>query len=194
MRTSLRSSLLAGRGSSFALALPRIRSDCPYDGPFTDAARAAGPLLLILAVIPFIFADAGLASASAPPAAAGPVKLAFTPLPAALGGFILGAAAVAHHAVAGRVLGFSGIARAALTGAPDRHLWRFFLLIGMVVGGLIAPYVLLDGANASAAVFDSFPPTYSYARAAVGGLQIGVGTALGNGCTVIAAPPLAHLS
>jgi len=46
----------------------------------------------------------------------------------------------------------------------------------MVAGGLIAAAV-------SPAAFDILPASYTWQRAALGGLLIGLGSALGNGCT-----------
>ena len=93
-------------------------------------------------------------------------------LAALLGGALIGLAASALLLLNGRVLGVTGIV-AGLAG-PDFR-WRALFVAGMLLGGL-AVAVLKPGA------FDST----AHGPAAVliaGGLLVGFGTRLANGCT-----------
>ena len=96
---------------------------------------------------------------------------AFTPVHAAFGGALIGLAASVFILGAGRIAGISGIA-AGLTQGPDR-LWRAAFLIGLVVSPL-----LLHGLPSSLDLSFRNPPLL-----VIGGLLVGGGTRLANGCT-----------
>lgn len=99
----------------------------------------------------------------------------FTPLPALLGGAIIGLAASLFALTHGRVAGvsnlFAGIFR---PGIHDRWL-RIAFVLGLIVSGL-AFRVLRPAAFES-----GWSPTLPFAMAA--GLLVGFGTQLGSGCT-----------
>lgn len=54
--------------------------------------------------------------------------------------------------------------------------WRFLLVAGLVAGGITAA-ALFPGS------FDVLPASYTLQRAVTGGVLVGAGAAMGNGCT-----------
>ncbi|GAX80738.1 hypothetical protein CEUSTIGMA_g8173.t1 [Chlamydomonas eustigma] len=100
----------------------------------------------------------------------------FAPGHAALGGLLLGVATVAQLLLNGRVLGMSGVLKGLFV-QKDPGSGRLAL-----VAGLTAAAIPLSMLMPSA--FTPLPDsTFSLTRAAVGGLLVGFGAALGNGCT-----------
>lgn len=94
---------------------------------------------------------------------------------AALGGILIGVAAVLLLAVLGRIAGISGIAGSLLRrGVTDRG-WR----LAFVAGLLIAPLLLwlLHGDSGIGA------PQVSLPWMVLAGLLVGFGTGVGSGCT-----------
>ncbi len=99
----------------------------------------------------------------------------FTPLSAAVGGALIGLAAVLLMLLAGRVAGISGILSGCLaTGNGDRG-WRLAFLGGLI----LAP---LTGAVAGYGLTAPRMPT-SLGVIVAAGLLVGFGTRLGGGCT-----------
>lgn len=98
----------------------------------------------------------------------------FTPVPALAGGLLIGAAAVLLLWLNGRIAGISGILGQGLA-LRERPLWPWLFLAGLVLGSALyawfAPEPVLPRAG--------FP---AWALVA-GGLLVGYGTTLGNGCT-----------
>ncbi|GLC36551.1 hypothetical protein PLESTM_000459200 [Pleodorina starrii] len=113
-------------------------------------------------------------SAAASATAGGYTLLSFTPLTAVLGGLLLGIATAGKLLSTGRVLGISGAVKGLVTG--DLAAWRFTFLLGMGLGS-VALAGLLPGA------FEVLPQSFPIWRAALAGLLVGFGSALGNGCT-----------
>lgn len=101
----------------------------------------------------------------------------FTPLPALAGGLLIGGAATGLMLFNGRVAGISGIAKGLLAACPTprERFWRVAFLVGLVLGGAGMVWVLPQATAASL----SLNPL----QMAVGGLLVGVGTAMGSGCT-----------
>lgn len=100
----------------------------------------------------------------------------FTPLSATLGGLLIGAGAVLLLAANGRIAGISGIMGDLLPPRPAADwTWRLAYVVGLVAGILV--YALADGA----------PPTITFSASLptiiAGGLLVGAGTILANGCT-----------
>jgi hypothetical protein len=100
----------------------------------------------------------------------------FTPISAFVGGALIGSAAVLLLLLDGRVAGVSGIAGRLLNPRalpPGDAAWRILFLVGLVIGaglyGLFAPVAIHLQA--------SWPVLIA------GGLLVGFGTQLGNGCT-----------
>lgn len=97
----------------------------------------------------------------------------FTALESTLGGVLIGLAAVLLMAFNGRIMGVSGIASAAIKGGAGRS-WQVAFLIGTVLGPVC--YSLIFG-TIEMVMVASLP------LLAVAGLLVGLGTALGSGCT-----------
>lgn len=98
----------------------------------------------------------------------------FTPLASLGGGVLIGLAAVALMALHGRIAGATGVLSGAVApSAPDERGWRLAMIAGMVVGA----FALV------ATVGVEFAVPVSAAALVLGGLIVGVGTGLANGCT-----------
>eukprot|EP01025_Chloroclados_australasicus_P022749 TRINITY_DN2332_c1_g2_i1.p1 TRINITY_DN2332_c1_g2~~TRINITY_DN2332_c1_g2_i1.p1 ORF type:complete len:471 (+),score=45.89 TRINITY_DN2332_c1_g2_i1:142-1413(+) len=106
--------------------------------------------------------------------AAGKTALAFTPWECLLGGMSLGVVSDGKLAINGKILGISGIIKGLLNGNMD--LWRILFFVGFGVGSFgVAQFM--------PTAFDALPATFTNQRAAVAGLLVGLGSAIGNGCT-----------
>lgn len=108
------------------------------------------------------------------------VETAFTPWASLGGGVLIGLSAVMVMALFGRIAGIAGITQGALGGviplsgaAKDRD-WRWAFLLGL----LAAPVAILI---AGGTVTQTVPSSLS--AMAIAGLLVGIGTALGSGCT-----------
>lgn len=99
----------------------------------------------------------------------------FTPLPAFLGGVLIGLAATLLLWLNGRMAGVSGIMHSLLTSSKSEWFWRFSFLFGLIVGAL-----LFDALNPG---FFSPRIGYPYWLLAIGGFFVGFGTRMGSGCT-----------
>lgn len=99
----------------------------------------------------------------------------FTPYSAALGGLLIGLAAVLLLWANGRIAGISGILSGAVWSSGSERFWRIAFLIGIMGGAWIA--YELSGRP--------FSPRQDFSplRGLAAGLFIGLGTALGSGCT-----------
>ena len=102
------------------------------------------------------------------------VSESFTPLHACLGGAILGIAASGKVLLTGKVLGISGILGGVLK--LEKPAWRYIFLGSLAAASIPAALLLPNS-------FSSLPTAFSYARAIAGGLMVGVGVKMGNGCT-----------
>ena len=101
---------------------------------------------------------------------------AFAPIPALIGGLLIGAAASLLWLAAGRIAGVSGIlGRTLQRSEPAERWWRILFLLGLPAGAALA--VWLGWAAAPSA------PPANLTLAAIGGLLVGAGTRLGSGCT-----------
>jgi uncharacterized membrane protein YedE/YeeE len=99
----------------------------------------------------------------------------FTPLSAALGGALIGLAAVLLMLFTGRIAGISGIMAGALAFTGGDKAWRFAFIAGLI----LAP---LSAALAGYPVpYPDMPANWIVIVAA--GLLVGFGTRLGGGCT-----------
>lgn len=99
----------------------------------------------------------------------------FTPLPALLGGLLIGTATSLMLAASGRIAGISGIVGQLLVPRVGDVAWRGVFIAGLLAGGFLLR--LLAPA--------SFPEvaTRPLGWVVVAGLVVGFGTRLGSGCT-----------
>lgn len=98
----------------------------------------------------------------------------FTPISAAIGGALIGLAAVLLMLFTGRIAGISGIMGGLFNPRSDDRRWRLAFIAGLVAAPLAA-------ALAGHAVAPPQLPASAITVAA--GLLVGFGTRLGNGCT-----------
>tara|TARA_B100001094_G_scaffold67934_1_gene64208 strand:- start:54 stop:473 length:420 start_codon:yes stop_codon:yes gene_type:complete len=98
----------------------------------------------------------------------------FTPIPATLGGMIIGLAVVIFFLFNGRLVGISGIAANALT-KKDNKFDNLLFLFGLIIGPFI--YSLFTSKEISITISNSF---YLLIFA---GLLVGLGTRISGGCT-----------
>lgn len=93
---------------------------------------------------------------------------------ALLGGVLIGLSATVLLAFNGRIAGISGVVNGALSFRANER-WRWFFIIGLILGGGLYEYVLASQPTPGS----MFSPWMMI----IGGLLVGVGTRLGNGCT-----------
>ena len=104
----------------------------------------------------------------------------FTPWASLGGGILIGLSAVMVMGLFGRIAGITGITFGMLGSllpksmAPRDWDWRVAFLIGLIAAPLL---ILATGNTITQTVPQSLP------RMAAAGLIVGVGTALGSGCT-----------
>jgi len=94
---------------------------------------------------------------------------------ALIGGMMIGVSAVLLYILNGRVMGISGIASRLIPPVTSDWSWRVLFILGLLCA---APLALL---------YSGKTPTVDIAAnpllLIVGGLLVGFGTVLGNGCT-----------
>ncbi len=95
-------------------------------------------------------------------------------IPALVGGLLIGLSATILLAFNGRIAGISGILSGALGWASDPG-WRRVFLLGLLIGGGIYEYGLAPTPTPASVL--------SPWAMVMGGLLVGFGTQLGNGCT-----------
>ncbi len=98
----------------------------------------------------------------------------FTPVPALVGGILVGLSTSMLLVLNGKIAGISGIVGGLFRPAPGDTAWRATFVAGLFLGGLVLRWVY------PAAFGESVAPLGTVALA--GGL-VGIGTRLGNGCT-----------
>src|SRR4051812_4298652 len=109
----------------------------------------------------------------------------FTPIPAAIGGLLIGLSAAILWLGNGRIAGISGIFGQLLP--PGRTVvWRLIFLAAMVGGAFVAAYTLPQlAANRPATLLEA-PSWFTFGTPiwiVLSGLLTGFGTKIGNGCT-----------
>jgi uncharacterized membrane protein YedE/YeeE len=92
----------------------------------------------------------------------------FTPIPALLGGMLIGLAASILLLTHGRVAGISGLYGGAIRRGTSDRAFRLSFVAGLVIAGLVVRFLF---------------PSASLPLTLVAGLLVGFGTQLGNGCT-----------
>ena len=99
----------------------------------------------------------------------------FTPVSAAIGGGLIGLAAVLLMLLTGRIAGISGILGGLLDWRADDKDWRIAFIAGLILAPLMAGWM---GYGMPA---PKLPASWAVIIAA--GLLVGFGTRLGGGCT-----------
>ncbi len=99
----------------------------------------------------------------------------FTPLSAAIGGALIGLAAVLLMWFTGRIAGISGIMAGALAFTGGDKAWRLAFIAGLILAPLSA------GLVGYPVPYPDMPANWLVIVAA--GLLVGFGTRLGGGCT-----------
>lgn len=92
----------------------------------------------------------------------------------ALGGVLIGLSATFLLLSLGKIAGIAGIVWGAISGQADDKLWRWIFLFGMIGGAALLH--LTTGKPVPA-------PPGNLTMAIIGGLFVGLGVRLGNGCT-----------
>ena len=98
----------------------------------------------------------------------------FTPIPALIGGIVIGLAVVLFFYSTGRLAGVSGIANNALTKNTNRATNLLFL-IGLISGPIF--YQLFISSDVPYLINNNIVILI------IGGLLVGIGTQIGMGCT-----------
>ncbi len=98
----------------------------------------------------------------------------FNGLTAFLGGGLIGVSATVLLLLSGRIAGISGMVNGAITFARTER-WRWSFIVGLLLGATVYEYGL--------AVEPTPHSTFAPVAMIVGGLLVGWGTLMGNGCT-----------
>ena len=108
----------------------------------------------------------------------------FTPAASFVGGATIGVAALFLMLLNGRVIGISGILSGLLVKRLDWP-WRFAFVIGVVAGPFM--FIAVTGAPIERQTVMSGPLVYFAA------FLVGLGTAVGSGCTKVTAFAVCHV-
>ncbi len=92
-----------------------------------------------------------------------------------IGGLMIGLAAVLLMATKGTIMGISGIASKLLPPLSEDWLWRLTFIAGLFAAPIIM--MMFGGTQPTVQITSSLP------LLAIGGLLVGYGTVIGNGCT-----------
>lgn len=107
----------------------------------------------------------------------------FTPIPALIGGLLIGLASALLWLGNGRIAGISGIFGQLLPPARTA-VWRLVFLVALVAGAFLTAQVLPDlGSHPQMATAPAASGIPTPIWLAIAGLLIGFGTRIGNGCT-----------
>ena len=98
----------------------------------------------------------------------------FTPLPAFIGGTVIGLAVVLFYIGNGRLAGISGILKNFIN-SNDKKLDNLLFLFGIILGPLL--YSFFSKSEISFSITINIPTLI------IGGFLVGVGTSISNGCT-----------
>jgi uncharacterized protein len=97
---------------------------------------------------------------------------------ALLGGVLIGLSATVLLAFSGRIAGISGMINGAVTFQRSER-WRWWFLGGMLLGGVLYEYGLVPRLALEQTPIRDLAPVSMI----LGGLLVGIGTRMGNGCT-----------
>ena len=99
----------------------------------------------------------------------------FTPVPAAVGGLLIGIAAVIMLLFNGRILGVTGITAGVIQPVRQDVLWRVLFLASLAIAPLL--YSRIVSQSIPVEVTGSLPALM------IGGFLVGFGACAGSGCT-----------
>ena len=99
----------------------------------------------------------------------------FTPVLSSIGGVLIGLAAIALLYFNGRIAGLSGIMGGVLRPQKGDTRWRTLFVAGLLVGALLILWFHPQSMAIRIGVSDT--------TVILGGLLVGLGTRIGNGCT-----------
>lgn len=101
----------------------------------------------------------------------------FTPIMSLIGGIMIGGAALTLMAFSGRIMGISGILIGLIKGQHDKskRSWRMAFILGSVIG----PFLVMLFTGSSIEI----RPVAQGPVLMLGGLIVGLGAAIGSGCT-----------
>lgn len=99
----------------------------------------------------------------------------FTPISALIGGTLIGLSACILLLFSGRIAGVTGIVKRVWPPHEGDVAWRALFAVGLLIGA--GAYVAVSGEGASSR--EAISPLWLIA----GGLLVGFGTSMGNGCT-----------
>ena len=99
----------------------------------------------------------------------------FNWMTALIGGILIGISSTIMLAWNGRIAGISGMVHGLVTPAAGEVTWRWIFLVGLIGGGALYEF----GAGFGRTPQLSFMPLAMI----IGGLLVGFGTRMGNGCT-----------
>lgn len=110
---------------------------------------------------------------------------------ALIGGAIIGVATTVNLATYGRITGNSGIFNSLVKfNFQEGFRWKFSFLAGLVASTYLLYLMSANGvwhvSTYAIRLFDSYPQSYSGLNTTgwiIGGILVGVGTRMGNGCT-----------
>jgi uncharacterized protein len=99
----------------------------------------------------------------------------FTPISAAVGGALIGFAAVLLMLLTGRIAGISGIFAGCLHSSLDERIWRIAFIAGLILAPLAARVLGYP--------MPSPQMPASWISAVMAGLLVGFGSRMSGGCT-----------
>lgn len=99
----------------------------------------------------------------------------FNWMTALIGGILIGISSTIMLAWNGRIAGISGMVHGLVTPAAGEVTWRWIFLVGLIGGGALYEF----GAGFGRTPQLGFMPLAMI----IGGLLVGFGTRMGNGCT-----------
>jgi len=97
----------------------------------------------------------------------------FTPIPAFLGGLLIGLGVIIFFIATGRLAGVSGISYNVISN--NNRFTNILFLIGLVIGPIVYKFLISENIP--------FLINKSYLIIIAGGLLVGLGTKIGSGCT-----------
>lgn len=98
----------------------------------------------------------------------------FTPLSALIGGALIGLGATLLMLFTGRIAGISGIMAGSIEMGGNERWWRIAFIVGLLAGG-----ILFNAGGGEGRIWIG----HSWPVLVAGGLLVGFGTRMGNGCT-----------